>query len=326
MGFGFTGEQTDASGLVDLRARYYVPGLGVFPSLDPVEEGNRYGYVGGDVVNRVDPSGMVGERPEMWMCLQPEDPCAFCYDPRFGIGREPLGIAACIALCEEQHSTRRATDSKQVTLKRYADELYACISGPNCPFGPQLQPKDAVHALQLLIMYAGTLYRDTTIAGVVDVLSYILVGSGGMATIYKEGSSLLGDSGYEGASDAHRLALADAHSLHRNYYKSEGQIYHFWSYLNSAAQGGTYFAELADIYHECLELKAGNKAGTPEDARLTTIAVRIGVEVNAQQHTPKSLADRIGNALTTGFQGELLPHYSEVPSCWWLKELEARTR
>ena len=46
-----------------LRARYYVPGLGVFPSLDPVEEGNRFGYVGGDVVNRVDPSGMIGERP-----------------------------------------------------------------------------------------------------------------------------------------------------------------------------------------------------------------------------------------------------------------------
>ncbi|MBE2196090.1 MAG: RHS repeat-associated core domain-containing protein, partial [Anaerolinea sp.] len=56
-GFGFTGEVTDASGLVYLRARYYVPELGVFPSLDPVEEGNRYGYVGGNVVNRVDPSG-----------------------------------------------------------------------------------------------------------------------------------------------------------------------------------------------------------------------------------------------------------------------------
>ncbi|CAG1006605.1 hypothetical protein ANRL4_03645 [Anaerolineae bacterium] len=41
-----------------LRARYYVPQLGAFPSLDPVEEGNRYGYVGGNVVNRVDPSGM----------------------------------------------------------------------------------------------------------------------------------------------------------------------------------------------------------------------------------------------------------------------------
>ncbi len=56
--FGFTGEVTDASGLVYLRARYYLPALGVFPSLDPVEEGNRYGYVGGNVVNRVDPSGM----------------------------------------------------------------------------------------------------------------------------------------------------------------------------------------------------------------------------------------------------------------------------
>ncbi|MCC6975925.1 MAG: hypothetical protein IT322_18105 [Anaerolineae bacterium] len=53
-------------GEILLRARYYVPQLGVFPSLDPVEEGNRYGYVGGDVVNRVDPSGMVGEKPERW--------------------------------------------------------------------------------------------------------------------------------------------------------------------------------------------------------------------------------------------------------------------
>ncbi|MBE2192666.1 MAG: RHS repeat-associated core domain-containing protein [Anaerolinea sp.] len=56
--FGFTGEQTDPNDLLYLRARYYVPELGVFPSLDPVEEGNRYGYVGGNVVNRVDPSGM----------------------------------------------------------------------------------------------------------------------------------------------------------------------------------------------------------------------------------------------------------------------------
>ena len=31
-----------------------------------MEEGNRYEYVGGDVVNRVDPSGMIGERPEQW--------------------------------------------------------------------------------------------------------------------------------------------------------------------------------------------------------------------------------------------------------------------
>jgi RHS repeat-associated protein len=60
----FTGEQTDANGLVYLRARYYHPELGVFTALDPVEGSmqqpmslNRYGYVAGNVVNRVDPSG-----------------------------------------------------------------------------------------------------------------------------------------------------------------------------------------------------------------------------------------------------------------------------
>ncbi|MBE2193936.1 MAG: hypothetical protein IAE83_07155 [Anaerolinea sp.] len=52
---------TDSNGLVYLRARYYVPELRVFPSLDPVEEGNRHGYVGGDVANRVDPSGTCPE-------------------------------------------------------------------------------------------------------------------------------------------------------------------------------------------------------------------------------------------------------------------------
>jgi RHS repeat-associated protein len=64
--FGFTGEPTDANGLVYLRARYYNPALGVFPTLDPMEDGNRYAWVGGNVVNRVDPSGMIGERPEKW--------------------------------------------------------------------------------------------------------------------------------------------------------------------------------------------------------------------------------------------------------------------
>jgi RHS repeat-associated protein len=57
--FTFTGELSDANGLVYLRARYYSPALGVFPSLDPVENLNRYQYVGANPVNWVDPSGMV---------------------------------------------------------------------------------------------------------------------------------------------------------------------------------------------------------------------------------------------------------------------------
>lgn len=71
--FGFTGEQVESTDLVYLRARYYNPALGVFPSLDPLEGNssqpmslNRYGYVAGNVVNRIDPSGMVRENPGQW--------------------------------------------------------------------------------------------------------------------------------------------------------------------------------------------------------------------------------------------------------------------
>jgi RHS repeat-associated protein len=56
--FGFTGEWRDgATGMYYLRARYYNPAMGAFVSQDVLETPNRYAYVGGNVVNRVDPSG-----------------------------------------------------------------------------------------------------------------------------------------------------------------------------------------------------------------------------------------------------------------------------
>jgi RHS repeat-associated protein len=64
--FGFTGEQTDESGLIFLRARYYWPQIGRFtikdtwlgdftkpPSL------NRWTYVEGNPITRIDPSGQI---------------------------------------------------------------------------------------------------------------------------------------------------------------------------------------------------------------------------------------------------------------------------
>ncbi|MEP7284584.1 MAG: RHS repeat-associated core domain-containing protein [Chloroflexota bacterium] len=62
--FGFAGEQTDANGLVYLRARYMNPATGMFLSKDPVEgfmqrpmSRNGYSYVEGNPVNYTDPSG-----------------------------------------------------------------------------------------------------------------------------------------------------------------------------------------------------------------------------------------------------------------------------
>ena len=67
--FTFTGELLDANDSLYLRARYYSPALGVFTAMDPVENLNQYQYVGGNVINLVDPSGMIGELLGMW------DPC-----------------------------------------------------------------------------------------------------------------------------------------------------------------------------------------------------------------------------------------------------------
>jgi RHS repeat-associated protein len=56
---GFTGEMADANDLLYLRARYYAPEIGVFTALDPLELLNRYQYVGGNAINRTDPSGYI---------------------------------------------------------------------------------------------------------------------------------------------------------------------------------------------------------------------------------------------------------------------------
>ena len=68
--FTFTGELMTEN-MVHLRARNYIPMLGIFPSLDPLEGGlndimmlNRYGYVGGNVPNFVDPSGFAPCDPD----------------------------------------------------------------------------------------------------------------------------------------------------------------------------------------------------------------------------------------------------------------------
>ena len=56
--YGYTGEPTDSNGLVFDRARYMSPVLGQFVSLDPAETFNRYSYVDGNPVMRIDPNGL----------------------------------------------------------------------------------------------------------------------------------------------------------------------------------------------------------------------------------------------------------------------------
>ncbi len=63
--YDFTGEERDQSGLIFLRARYMQPRLGIFLARDPWEGDvlrpgsmNGFGYVEGNPVNALDPSGL----------------------------------------------------------------------------------------------------------------------------------------------------------------------------------------------------------------------------------------------------------------------------
>jgi RHS repeat-associated protein len=57
--YGFDAEQTEANGLVFLRARYYRPINGQFTNRDPAHlDDNQYLYAAADPINNSDPSGL----------------------------------------------------------------------------------------------------------------------------------------------------------------------------------------------------------------------------------------------------------------------------
>ena len=85
--FKFAGEQTDASGLQYLRARYYEPRAGRFLSRDPLAArpgwgGHVYVYGGSNPVNLTDATGLEPEEPEPVPLPRPgsDDDWKYCED------------------------------------------------------------------------------------------------------------------------------------------------------------------------------------------------------------------------------------------------------
>lgn len=81
--YGFTGEWTDGTGMVNLRARYYAPYLHQFsqadtfvPDLRNPADINKYTYVRDNPINLTDPNGHI--------CLDPWAPSGVHFDPNRG--------------------------------------------------------------------------------------------------------------------------------------------------------------------------------------------------------------------------------------------------
>ena len=109
---GFTGEQTDVTGLVFLRARYMRPGLGMFLSRDPWEgyelwpgTYNGFNYAMGNPANLSDPAGFQAGSNGLMIF-------AICFDIHTGShGKWPTGgdpfmvtTKAALDICEEAYN------------------------------------------------------------------------------------------------------------------------------------------------------------------------------------------------------------------------------
>lgn len=159
----YTARESESTGLYYYRARYYDPLLKRFISEDPIgiDGGlNLYGYVGGNPVNRTDPTGQYwiwvyrliritvwGERIYKWVrewVDDPEPPCTgFCGGGGSFGGGGASGSWGCMADCEERKAIlfkKCVEDAKydpteaQVCMIRYRD---MCIDAckDECPPG-----------------------------------------------------------------------------------------------------------------------------------------------------------------------------------------------
>jgi len=83
---GYYGVQTDANGLLSMRARFYYPTISRFVNCDPSGFNggmNRYAYANGNPVSMVDPFGLCADKNNYWL-----NPNGYWAD----VGQELLGI------------------------------------------------------------------------------------------------------------------------------------------------------------------------------------------------------------------------------------------
>lgn len=202
--------------------------------------------------------------------------------------------------------------------------MYLSLAGRSQPSVPPntvyLHPADGVDAMAKLVEYGHQNYPHISTKILVNAISFVIVGEAGAGTILRAGfpSTKYNDK-------RHPLTEIDT-GFHQHFSQTGGvQIFHFWAYLNTESQS-PIAAFLADSIHECnndLGLTGGH--GTVEDARLTTVAYRMGTEVRGGGIHPLTLAARIRFDLKSPFTGCLAPWYSRI-DCKWLRDMDNNQR
>jgi RHS repeat-associated protein len=249
--YGFTGEPTNDIGLVYLRVRTYRPDLGIFTSLDPFEGTpdrpmslNGYSYVEGNPANLVDPSGMIGEKPEQYASCtgyesqsecagRTENECENCCWEKWR-GELPdnaeAGLSKCIRSCIQSIPAIDVSSQRCTDLRNYAQLLVG-----SARYNGRERPTK-------VIRFAQTAYNYSDARQLADDISCALTGARGPTTIL------------QGRYDVPKADELGRYGWHSSYDdETTNQAFHFWAYVNTAAQGGI-LGGIGDYFHECWDI------------------------------------------------------------------------
>jgi len=318
--FGFTGELVDGSGLLDLRARRYNAGMGVFANLDPFEgvrdwamSLNRYGYVAGNPINLADPSGMIYERPEQFAtCLGTSsvhnDDC-YCYDNELTGFRAFQCRIGEIPTCTDRYAGNGGliSDNKPPIIKvntpeircakirEYARGLRTTIDN-KATRNPNVLHND-VDALTEIIKYAVS-FPGVTPQQAADDISCALLNARGSMTLISALPQVFtnkNQTAWDWFGD---------NGFNSDYQDGGNQINHFWSYVNSAAQGGLQISVIGHVIHEYLaipEILVGERGASIQDDRLTFLGWGLGLAIKDGYVTSDSMAAAFNKFLTSPY-------------------------
>ena len=349
--FGFTGEQTDASGLNYRRARYYEPQLGTFIKQDLMETPNRYAYVSGNPVNRVDPTGLFDEdtcrvehgdymeriaiqagvrlsngqyisemsnptdaqRREAWMQiaeLNPyiENPSRIRAGQRLAIPEDNAAGVNCPVLTPSAPRPSNATFDPGDCLPNEVRQVLPSNGGASrdmTPAGrceairnyvdrlitPGSQFQTGCERLVEVIRFANSTFSYSSAKELTDDISCAITGNRGPFTVYL--NVTIPNSYDELGAGGWVNHLDDGTS---------NQAYHFWSNLNSAAQGAPGIVAFSNYAHECLAIPNDQAGASMPDILLTRLGALVGQAINLNSIPADDLAELINQVACSGGQ------------------------
>jgi RHS repeat-associated protein len=300
----FTGQYADGNlNLVQMGDRWYDSALGRWLSPDTIvpqpgnpQNFNRYSYTRNNPLKYIDPSG------HFTQCVA-TDGGYQCWDDGYSI--------------DNPWDTSSDADTRRAWLLNYANNLATWARNG------WLTDLDALGQLSdfaVSLIPSGASNR--TLAYVND-MSSVLIGAEGVNVLLK---SLIADYDAPNFGDT---------GFHRDYQDRQNQLYHFWAYVTTVANGnnlGGWFMGIAgNGGHEMFDpgeafrkLKTGNSGMSWEDYCLALTGMSLGQKLATGAVSIEQADDWMRGALSTEYPGKIDDSWRATGIEWWPSKIWER--